>query len=114
MSYPVSVPLIKIYAGDYFSQSYLFQSGDPLTPIDFVDEGWGDWRCQWRPAPGATDFVDFVVDDAQAAEGRIVLTADGEATAAMGNGFLDLQATKDGNVRTWFTGQVIWREDVTK
>lgn len=114
MSYPVSVPLIKIYSGDSFSQSYLFQSGDPLTPIDFVAEGWDNWKSQWRPIPGSTEYVDFVVDDSEAADGRIILTADGAATSAMGNGFLDLQASKDGQVRTWFTGQIIWREDVTR
>jgi hypothetical protein len=114
MSFPIVVPTATPYRGDTFVMSYVFKSGDPLTPIDFVDEGWDDWKAQFRTSEDATDFIEFTIDDAEADQGRINLSMTATQTVDLTNGVWDLQATRGAELRTWIRGNLKVIEDVTR
>jgi len=115
MTFPVTVPDITMYAGDTFtSPSYTMQTGTPPVAINLVADGWTNWTAQWRALPTDTRYVAFTVDTTNAATGVIVMTATATQTRSMWNGYWDLQATKNGAVRTWIKGKLVYVEDVTR
>lgn len=115
MTFPVTVPNIKVYQGDTFTASYIFN--DPTTdlPINLVSEGWGTWTAQWRPTATSTEYVNFTVDATYASTGRIIVRANPTATRNIKDGVWDLQAIRNTTeVRTWLRGRVEGYGDVTR
>lgn len=118
--FPASVPNVDIYAGDTFDwPTFRFTSND--VPIDLTT--WTGWAATWRPSPGSADSVTLTLDLTDGADGTVKITASADATRSMQNlvrkiydgfGYWDLQATKDGAVRTWLRGRTTNREDVTR
>lgn len=114
MTLPAVVPTIKVYQGDTYTASYVFNSTTTDLPLDLDEEGWGSWAAQWRPSSPSTEYVAFVVDDTYASEGRIIVTAPPASTRLIKDGVWDLQSTRGSEVKTWIRGRVEGIGDVTR
>jgi hypothetical protein len=115
MTFPVIIPNIKVYQGDTFTASYVFNDKTTGLPINLVTAGWASWTAQWRPSSTSTDVVNFTVDATYASTGRIIVTATPVNTRLVKDGVWDLQATQSGTVvRTWIRGRVEGIGDVTR
>lgn len=117
MSFPINVTksVNPIYSGDAWVFSCLFTRDADGLPIDLVDEGWTNWRAQWRPYAKSNVFIDLDVNETDAANGRISLSMSEENTADVeSNGVFDLEATQAGATRTWVRGDVLFKKDVTR
>lgn len=114
MTFPVTVPNIKVYQGDTFTASYIFNDATTDLPLDLVDEGWTTWTAQWRPSSPSTEVVNFTVDSTYAADGRIIVTAAPASTRLVKDGVWDLQSTRGSEVKTWIRGRVEGIGDVTR
>jgi hypothetical protein len=101
-----------VYKGDTFSASFTLKSND--SPLNLVSLGWGSWTAQWREHPTSDNPVAFAVDSALASTGRITITMTATNTAAIKNGYWDLQAVNGNNVKTWIRGEVLVQQDVTR
>lgn len=118
--YPVRMPDVEVYAGDTVEivSARIVTNGIPVELND-----WTGWTASWRPSPRHAESVALNVDTTGHADGRVTVTGSATATRAMqdlakfirdGYGYWDLQATKDGKVRTWLRGCTTNREDVTR
>jgi hypothetical protein len=115
MTFPVIIPNIKVYQGDTFTASYVFNDKTTGLPINLVAAGWASWIAQWRPTEASTEVVNFTVDATYASTGRIIVTASTVNTRLIKDGIWDLQATQSGTVvRTWIRGRVESIGDVTR
>lgn len=114
MTFPVTVPNIKVYQGDTFTASYIFNDATTNLPLNLVTEGWTSWSAQWRPSSPSTESVTFVVDATYASTGRIIVTAPPTSTRLVKDGVWDLQATRGSEVKTWIRGRVEGIGDVTR
>lgn len=112
MTFPTTVPILEIYAGDTFEQSFVFQTDGVARNLTL--EGWGDWEAQIRPTIESETEVAFTVDSSQAAAGRIVLKLDSETTRALTGAVYDLQATDGDVVKTFLRGSITIVQDVTR
>jgi hypothetical protein len=112
MSNPPIVPILKIYAGDTFTQSFVFETDG--VPRNLVAEGWGSWLAQIRVMPESTTSVPFVIDTTQASVGRITLSLTAATTATLVGDVFDLQATRTGEVRTFLQGSLTVSKDVSR
>lgn len=109
MSFPIAAPDWNIYAGDTFSQSYVFKTDG--TAINLSSQGWSSWVAKWQPYQGTG--ITLTVDASQASTGTIVITATPTQTEAMnGPGLWDLQASQGSTVRTWIRGKSQFIQDV--
>lgn len=114
MSFPATSPVVQIYAGDTYEQSYTFKSGAGVA-IDLVAAGWDDWKAQYRCTRSDPNFYDFDVDDSAADEGIIVVSMPKETTIKLEyNGVWDLQASDGDTLKTFITSAVEVRKDVTR
>lgn len=114
MSFPIIVPDVQVYSGDSFSMKYILKTGTPPEPINLVAEGWESWNCQFRQAPSDTEFISLIIDLTDADEGVIIIRATPEQTAQITSGVWDLQASREGEVRTWLRGTFNHVLDVTR
>lgn len=117
MSFPINVSksVNPIYSGDAWLFTCVFTRPDALLPIDLPEEGWSNWRAQWRPYAKSSTYIDLIVDETQAANGRITLSMSQEDTASIDtNGVFDLEAVQEGLIRTWVRGDVLFKKDVTR
>lgn len=112
MTFPPFVPVLKVYAGDTFEQSFVFTSDG--SPRNLVAEGWASWHAQVRRSPEDADHVDFVIDHTQANVGRITLKLSRSATAELTDGVFDLQASDSGVTTTFLRGSVSVAKDITR
>ena len=112
--WPIYVANTSVYSGDpVLFLNATITAGDPPETLDTLDE-WTDWKAYWRYSPDSSDFVelDVAVDVSTA---TIVVKCSGEVSASLkSSGVWDLQAKKDGEVRTWFRGSTDWVLDVTR
>lgn len=108
---PVHKTALEVYAGDAWSQAFVFKTGD--TPDDLT--AWTGWACQWRKAARSATAIDLTVDASDAANGVIVVSATGEQTREMGaGGVFDVEAVQDSTPRTFIRGSTSWVLDVTR
>lgn len=117
MSFPINVSktVNPIYSGDAWVFSCLFTKAETGLPIDLNDEGWTNWRAQWRPYAKSNTFINLDVNTTDAAIGRISLSMSQENTSEIdSNGVFDLEATQEGATRTWVRGDVLFKKDVTR
>ena len=71
------------------------------------------WSCQWRKSASSDVFIELVVDDSDAANGNLVVTATGEQTRLMGGGgVFDVQGEPGPSTR--LRGRTSWTLDVTR
>lgn len=112
-AFPIKVPVIKLYRGDSFSQTYVFKNNINNTPKNLVQEGWSNWKAQWRPEVDSETVVDFLVNTTNASNGEILISLTAAQTAIMRKGIWDLQATQNLIIRTWLSGKVEFEKDVT-
>ena len=114
MTFPATAPVVQIYAGDTYTQTYVFKD-DAGVAIDLSAEGWGDWAAQYRTTRPALTAHDFDVDATLASQGSITVSMTKEATDELvHNGVWDLQATNGAALKTWITGAVHVEKDVTR
>ena len=116
MTYPQTVPLVRIYAGDTYFQSYTFKDSEGAV-IDLLDAGWRDWRAQYRPSRLSNEYVEFTVVDNDSPDGVIKVSMTAATTLTLHhNGIWDLEATNenDGTVRTFITSGVDVLHEVTR
>jgi len=100
------VGTFPVYAGDPWVQGFAFGPEDAPEDVSGVT-----WLCHWRQTVQATEFIALTVDDSDAANGNIVVSASGEQTRAMGaGGVFDVQG---GDV-TRLRGRTSWMQDVTR
>jgi hypothetical protein len=112
-SFPTDVGTLRVYAGDTFSQTFVFKEGTAV--IDFDAEGWTDWAAEYRVTRNAATSITFAVDDSEADEGRITISLTPDQTNEITKaGVFDLQATQNGTVKTWLQGSIAWSKDVTR
>jgi hypothetical protein len=112
-SFPTDVGTLRVYAGDTFSQTFVFKEGE--TVIDLVDEGWTGWAAQYRVTRDAATAISFAVDDSEADEGRITIALSPSQTNQISKaGVFDLQASQNGTVKTWLQGSLAWTRDITR
>ena len=115
MSFPTTVPIIQIYAGDTYTQEYVFKDANTGDPIDLDAEGWGNWAAQYRHVRADVNSYDFDVDASDAENGVIIVSMEKETTRLLEtNGVWDLQATNGATLRTFLTSQVQVLKDVTR
>ena len=115
MTFPNAAPELMIYAGDTFSQEFVFLDATTGDPIDLDDAGWDNWEAQYRETRYATEHVAFTVDASAAFEGSVTISLTAEETATLHErGVWDLQATNAGDVRTFVTSFVYVEQDVTR
>lgn len=117
MAFPINVTksVNPIYSGDAWIFSCLFTRDEDGLPIDLVQEGWSGWKAQWRPYSKSSVYIDLIIDQTQASNGRITLTMLEEDTASIEtNGVFDLEAVQSGLTRTWIRGDVPFKKDVTR
>jgi len=112
MKIPPTVPILEVYAGDTFEQSFVFQTDG--VPRNLVTEGWGSWIAQIRPTVHSVNVVAFTVDASQASVGRIVLKLTAGVTATLTGAVYDLQATKGATIQTFLRGSITIVKDVTR
>ena len=114
MSFPATSPVVQIYAGDTYEQSYTFKNSSGVA-IDLVAAGWDNWKAQYRTSRPAITAYDFTVDDSAADEGIIVVSMPKETTIKLeSNGVWDLQATDGDILKTFITSAVEVQKDVTR
>jgi hypothetical protein len=111
---PSTVPVVNVYGGDTFDQTYLFKAGTPPVAINFVTEGWSNWLCECKPHDDTDAVFPITVDVSQASTGRITLTGTAAQTADFRSGTFDLQASKGATVKTWIRGTIEWTEDISR
>jgi hypothetical protein len=111
--FPIKIPAIKIYRGDSFSQTYVFKNSVTNTPKNLVQEGWTDWKAQWKPEIDSDIIVDFTINATNAANGAISISLTAQQTMILRRGVWDLQAKQNSIVRTWLLGKVEFEKDVT-
>lgn len=109
--YPPIVPIIKVYKGDTFEQSFVFKTDGVAR--DLTAEGWGSWSSQIRVTPDAATYVAFTVDSSDAANGRITLRLTATQTNTLTPGEFDLQATRSAEVQTFMRGSLLVEGDIT-
>ena len=110
--FPTLVPAVLVYAGDTITFPTYTITDSAGTPVDL--SAW-TWRAQWRYVATADVAVELDVDDSQAADGIIKISADSTDSRAMGrDGVWDLQGTQGSTVQTWIYGPTEWVEDVTR
>lgn len=117
MTFPNAAPELMIYAGDTFSQQFIFLDSVTGDPIDLLDAGWLDWKAEYRTDRYATNFIAFDVDSSDSPDGSITVSMTAEVTATIHErGVWDLQATNefDDRVRTFVTSFVYVEKDVTR
>jgi hypothetical protein len=109
---PIYSTALEVYAGDTWSQAFVFKTGD--DPEDLT--GWSDWEAEWRETPDATDSITLSASvSGDPADGTIVVSATPEQTRAMGaSGVFDVQALDGVTVRTFIRCKTKWRQDVTR
>lgn len=112
---PVTVDTVEVYAGDTVDwPTYTLKTSDG-TIRNLVAEGWTNWAAQWRPTPDATSDVVLDLDESRLSEGIIRITASAVDTRAMqANGVWDIQAERNGEVKTFLRGKTKWVQDVTR
>jgi len=114
MTFPNAAPELMIYAGDTFSQQFVFLDSEG-EPIDLDDAGWDNWEAQYRETRYSTEHIAFTVDSSAADEGEITISLTAEETATIHErGVWDLQATNGSTVRTFVTSFVYVEKDVTR
>lgn len=122
---PGTASLIELYDDDRDGRTFTLTRRPPgqpkgaPVPIDLVAEGWTGWKAQWRPRQKSEEFVELEVDDADAADGVIVVTFTSEMVrdiSALGSkGVWDLQAHQTpGEPHTFLAGDTTWRLGVTR
>jgi len=109
---------IDIYRGDDLAPLPItFRTGTPGSYTARDMSGY-TWECQARTTVDSTDVaLTFTVDDSQAADGILFLTAAAADTALLvADQSLrwDLQSTADGKIQTWLYGQVFVTGDATR
>jgi hypothetical protein len=112
MALPITIPIIEIYAGDTFEQSFVFQTDGVAR--DLVTEGWASWLAQIRVAPDSATSTAFTIDSTQANVGRITLKLTASATSTLSGAVFDLQATKGATVQTFLRGSIVIVKDVSR
>jgi hypothetical protein len=112
MAQPFEVPSVAVYAGDSLEfPTYQVLDSDKVA----VDLSSWTWRAQWRRNPMSSTFIELTIDDSDAADGKIYISATPEQTTEMGSsGVWDLQGTKAGEVETWLRGPTVYTQDVTR
>lgn len=111
MAVPVYGTKLDVYAGDTWSQAFVFKVGD--DPEDL--SAWTDWESEWRPVDTSTTEIALTVDASDAVNGVIVVSATPEQSRAMGaNGVFDIQAVQGSTVRTFIRAATKWKLDVTR
>jgi len=104
---------LQLYCGDDFSMQVHFTDQTTGNPWALT----GTWKAEVRATPtSATVLTTFAVDTSLGASGILSLSLSGAQTASLvGNPlFWDLQQTVSGTIKTWFSGQVSVRQDVTQ
>lgn len=115
MTFPNAAPELMIYAGDTFSQEFVFLDATTGEPIDLDEAGWDNWEAQYREDRYAREFEAFTIDSSAADEGSITISMTAEETAKLRErGVWDMQATKGDEVRTFVTSFVYVEQDVTR
>lgn len=115
MTFPATVPALQIYAGDTYTQEYVFKDATTNDPIDLDAEGWTDWAAQYRHIRDDVQAYSFTVDASQADIGVIVVNMDKDTTKKLETaGVWDLQAVNGATLRTFITSQVQVVKDVTR
>ena len=115
MTFPNAAPELMIYAGDTFTQEFVFLDATTGEPIDLDEAGWDNWEAQYREERSAREFVSFTVDASAAFEGSVTISLTAEETATLHErGVWDLQATNVEDVRTFVTSFVYVEQDVTR
>jgi len=115
MTWPTTVPIIQVYAGDTYEQEYVFKNATTGDPIDLDAEGWDNWAAQYRHERYDVSSYSFDVDATQADEGVIIVSMDKETTKKLEtNGVWDLQATNGATLRTFIMSKVQVLKDVTR
>ena len=112
MTLPTTVPILEVYAGDTFEQSFVFQTDGVARNL--TTEGWTAWTAQIRPTVESATVVAFTVDSSQAAVGRIVLKLTAGQTTTLTGAVYDLQATKGSTIQTFLRGSITIVQDVTR
>ena len=101
-----------IYAGDTVTFNPV-RFLDGVTPQDLST--WGSWVAHWRPALDSSVVIVLAVDASESNIGIIRVSATPAQTTEMAaSGVWDLQATRDGVVRTWLRGRTNWSQDVSR
>jgi hypothetical protein len=109
------VPTVTVYGGDTVDWPTYTLKDSAGNFRDLDDEGWTDWKAQWRAKPEAGDPIELTVDATAASAGMLRLSATSAQTEAMqGPGFWDLQATQGDRVQTFLRGRTKWVQDVTR
>ena len=106
---------LELYAGDGFGVQFTFTdkaTGEPF-PVP------GEWAGQVRDVRSDTAVVcEFLIDSSAANEGKIVASLTGDdvrAVAELGGCEWDIQQTPDGGQpRTWYSGKISAKPDVTR
>lgn len=108
--WPLRVPDVQLYAGDTWEQIYRFETAG--EPADL--SSWTGWACQARKSTGS-GVEDVALDLSGLAEGVIVLALTAEQTRRMRDTWVfDVQAERDGRVRTFLRGRSSWLLDITR
>lgn len=113
---PVTVDPVEVYAGDTVTwPTYTFKMSDKVTPRNLAAEGWTNWTVQWRPTPDSPSEVTLNFDGSRLSEGIILISASPLNTRLMkSNGVWDIQAERNGQVKTFLRGKTKWVQDVTR
>lgn len=113
MAFPTTVPELMIYAGDTYTQQFIFLDSEG-DPIDLNAAGWDDWEAQYRRYRDSHEHVSFTVDATAAVDGEITINLTAEQTLDLHSGVWDLQASDGATVRTFVTSSVYVQRDVTR
>ena len=102
------VGAFPVYAGDPWVQGFAF--GAEETPEDVSAF---TWSAQWRKSASSEAFIELAVDDSDAANGNLVVTATAQQTRDMGgSGVFDVQGVPGPSTR--IRGRTSWTLDVTR
>jgi hypothetical protein len=112
---PVTVDTVEVYAGDTITwPTYTLKTSNGVAR-DLVAEGWTDWAVQWRATPESPSEVTLDFDGSRLAEGILLVSASPLNTRNMQSaGVWDIQAERNGEVRTFLRGKTKWVQDVTR
>jgi hypothetical protein len=109
-----TVSPLDIYGGNTFTRTYtLYSDLEQTQPIDL--SAW-TFTAEWRSARSVNyPPIAMTVDDSGASTGVITIGLDASDTEAMTvTGVWDLRGVKNGEVRTWLQGPVVWTAEVTR
>ena len=102
------VGVFEVYAGDPWVQGFAFG-----TEADPEDISAYTWSCEWRQEAEATAFIELSVDDSDAANGNLTISATAEQTRLMGrSGVFDVEGSPGPVTR--LRGRTSWMQDVTR